>query len=114
MKIIRMPAIMAAMGYSSHSSVYAEINAGLLTHLVQIGQRSVGLPSDEVDAVNAAKIAGQTVQQRRKLVDQLHEARCAKFGESFKPTWFERSAQMKRQAANRAKRKMAAKDEVTK
>lgn len=104
MSIIRMPAIMAELGYRSHASVYGDIHAGLLTHPVQIGQRSVGLPSEEVQAVNAAKIAGQTEQQIRELVNRLHAARCAKFGEPFKPTWLDRSAQIKRQVAKRVKR----------
>ena len=104
MSILRMPAIKAEMGYRSHASVYGAIHAGLLTQPVQIGQRSVGLPSDEVQAINEARIAGQTEQQIRELVNRLHAARCAKFGESFKPTWLDRSAQIKRQAAKRVKR----------
>ncbi len=104
MSILRMPAIMAEMGYRSHASVYTDIHAGLLTHPVQIGQRSVGLPSEEVQAVNAAKIAGQTEQQIRELVNRLHSARCEKFGEPFKSTWLDRSAQVKQQAAKRVKR----------
>ena len=99
-----MPAIMAELGYRSHASVYGDIHAGLLTHPVQIGQRSVGLPSEEVQAVNAAKIAGQPEQQIRELVNRLHTARCASYGEPFKPTWLDRSAQVKQQAAKRVKR----------
>jgi len=104
MPIIRMPAIMAELGYQSHASVYGDIHAGLLTHPVQIGQRSVGLPLEEVQAVNAAKIAGQSQQQIRELVCRLHAARCENFGEPFKPTWLEKSATQKRQAAKRVKR----------
>lgn len=104
MPILRMPAIMAEMGYRSHASVYTDIHAGLLTHPVQIGQRSVGLPAEEIQAVNAAKIAGQTEQQIRELVNRLHAARCEKFGEPFKPTWLDRSAKVKKQAAKRRKR----------
>jgi prophage regulatory protein len=103
MPILRMPAILAEMGYRSHASVYSAIHAGLLTHPVPIGRRAVGIPSEEVQAVNAARIAGQTEQQIRELVNRLHTARCANFGEPFKPTWLERSAQQKRQAQKRAK-----------
>ena len=101
MSILRMPAIMAEMGFRSHASVYGAIHAGLLTHPVPIGQRSVGLPSEEVQAVNAARIAGQTERQIRELVNRLHAARCASYGEPFKPTWLDRSAAQKRQAAKR-------------
>ena len=110
MPILRMPAIMAEMGYRSHASVYGAIHAGLLTHPVPIGQRSVGLPSEEVQAVIAARIAGQTEQQLRELVNRLHAARCANFGEPFKPTWLDRSAQVKQQAAKRVKRTSVATD----
>lgn len=104
MSILRMPAIKAEMGYRSHASVYGAIHAGLLTHPVQIGQRSVGLPSEEVHAVIAARVAGQTDEQIRELVNRLHTARCANFDEPFKPTWLDRSAEVKKQAAKRVKR----------
>ncbi len=110
MSILRMPAIMAEMGYRSHASVYGAIHAGLLTHPVPIGRRSVGLPSEEVQSVIAARIAGQTEQQIRDLVNRLHTARCANFGEPFKPTWLDRSAQVKQQAAKRVKRTSVATD----
>lgn len=101
MTILRKPAVMAEMGYRSPTSPYNDIHAGLLTHPVRLGQRSVGWPSEEVAAILSARIAGQSDEQIRQLVHSLHAARCAATGESFKPTWLDRSAEHKRQAARR-------------
>ncbi len=75
MKILRMPAIKAETGHRSHASIYNAIKAGLFTKPVQIGQRSVGWPSDEVNAINAARIAGKSDAELRKLVERLHAKR---------------------------------------
>ena len=104
MSILRMPAVKAETGHRSHASIYTSIHAGLFVMPVAIGQRSVGWPSEEVAAINAARIAGKSDTDIRALVDQLHAARCAGTGEAFKPTWLERSAQVKKQAAKRVKR----------
>lgn len=104
MTILRMPAVKAETGHRSHASIYNAIRAGLFTQPVQIGQRSVGWPHTEVLAINTARIAGKSDADIRTLVDQLHAARCAGTGEAFKPTWLDRSAQVKKQAAKRVKR----------
>jgi prophage regulatory protein len=75
MSIWRMPAVKADMGHRSHASIYNAINAGLFTKPVRIGQRSVGWPSDEVKAINAARIAGKTETEIRELVTRLHAKR---------------------------------------
>ncbi len=72
MAILRMPAVKAETGHRSHASIYNAIRAGLFTKPVPIGQRSVGWPEDEVLAINAARIAGQSDEQLRELVKQLH------------------------------------------
>ena len=102
MSIFRMRSVKTETGHSSHTSVYNAIHAGLFTMPVQIGQRSVGWPSDEVLAINQARIAGKSDADIRALVNQLHAARCN--GEPFKPTWLDRSAKVKQQAAKRVKR----------
>lgn len=104
MSILRMQSVKAETGHSSHASIYSAIHAGLFTMPVQIGQRSVGWPDHEVAAINRARIAGKSDADIRALVNQLHLARCASFGEPFKPTWLDRSAQVKKQAAKRVKR----------
>jgi prophage regulatory protein len=75
MSIFRMPAVKAETGHRSHASIYNAIKAGLFTKPVQIGQRSVGWPSDEVQAINAARIAGKPEAEIRELVKRLHAKR---------------------------------------
>jgi prophage regulatory protein len=73
-----MPAVKAETGHRSHASIYNAIKAGLFTRPVQIGQRSVGWPSDEVQAINAARIGGQSDEAIRELVNLLHSQRARK------------------------------------
>jgi prophage regulatory protein len=75
MSIFRMPAVKAETGHRSHASIYNAIKAGTFTKPVQIGQRSVGWPSDEVQAINAARIAGKSETEIRELVNRLHAKR---------------------------------------
>lgn len=72
MSILRMPMVKAETGHRSHASIYNAIKAGTFTKPVQIGQRSVGWPSEEVQAINAARIAGKSDADIRELVDKLH------------------------------------------
>ena len=102
MSILRMQSVKAETGNRSHASIYSAIHAGLFTMPVQIGQRSVGWPDHEVEAINQARIAGKSDADIRALVDRLHAARCN--GEPFKSTWLDRSAQIKKLAAKRVKR----------
>ena len=75
MSILRMPAVKAETGHRSHASIYNAIKAGLFTTGVAIGQRSVGWPSDEVQAINSARIAGKSDAEIRELVKRLHAKR---------------------------------------
>ena len=75
MSIIRLPAVKAKTGHSSHASIYNSIKDGLFTKPVKIGQRSVGWPSYEVDAINAARIAGKSDAEICELVKLLHAKR---------------------------------------
>ncbi len=71
MSIWRLPAVKAEMGHRSDASIYNAIRAGLFTTGVAIGQRSRGWPSDEVQAINGARIAGKTEPEIRELVKRL-------------------------------------------
>jgi prophage regulatory protein len=75
MSILRMQSVKAETGHRSHASIYTAIKAGLFTTGVAIGQRSVGWPSDEVAAINAARIAGKSEAEIRELVNRLHAKR---------------------------------------
>ena len=75
MSILRMPAVKAETGHKSHASIYNAINAGCFTRPVKIGERSVGWPSEEVSAINAARIAGKAESEIKELVNRLHAQR---------------------------------------
>lgn len=59
----------------SRSALYQDIQVGLFTRPVAIGLRAVGWPDDEVDAINAARIAGKSDEEVRELVVKLEAAR---------------------------------------
>lgn len=75
MKILRLPAVKAEMGHRSDASVYNAIRAGLFPVGVKIGQRARGWPSNEVEAINAARIAGKSDDELKELVSRLHAKR---------------------------------------
>jgi prophage regulatory protein len=73
--ILRIQSVKAETGHRSHASIYTQIKDGLFTAGVRIGQRSRGWPSDEVAAINAARIAGKSDDELRALVNRLHAKR---------------------------------------
>ena len=75
MSILSMPAVKAETGHRSHASIYTAIKAGTFTKPVPIGERSVGWPDYEVKAINQARIAGQSEDAIRALVNRLHAKR---------------------------------------
>ncbi len=79
MAILRIDGVTARTGHRSKTSIYAAIKAGLFTKPVPIGQRTVGWPDFEVEAVNTARIAGQPESAIRALVDKLHTQRAERF-----------------------------------
>lgn len=74
--ILRLPEVKAQSGYS-RSTIYLRISQGLWTKPVKLGVRSVGWPSAEVTALNAARIAGKADSEIRILVTELEIARKA-------------------------------------
>ena len=79
MAILRICGVTANTGYRSKTSVYNAVQAGLLTKPVSIGLRSVGWPDYEVEAVTAARVAGQPDEAIRALVNKLHAQRAERF-----------------------------------
>jgi prophage regulatory protein len=75
MKILRLPSVKAEMGHRSDASIYNAIRDGLFPVGVKIGQRAKGWPSDEVAAINAARIAGKSDEELKALVFRLHAKR---------------------------------------
>ncbi len=72
--ILRIPAVKSESGLS-RSTIYLRIAQGLWTKPVSLGARAVGWPSNEVAAINAARIAGKTDEEVRALVATLEAAR---------------------------------------
>ena len=72
--ILRLPTVKAESGYS-RSTLYLRITQGLWPKPVHLGPRAVGWPSDEVAAINAARIAGRSDAEIRELVLKLEAAR---------------------------------------
>lgn len=72
--LLRLPAVKARSGLS-RSTVYLRISQGLWTHPVNLGGRAVAWPAGEVEALNAARIAGHTDEQVRGLVRRFEAAR---------------------------------------
>lgn len=73
--IYRLNQVKNKTGHRAASTIYAQIRDGLFPKSVRIGQRSVGWPSHEVDAVIHARIAGDSDAAIRRLVDRLHADR---------------------------------------
>lgn len=61
----------------SSSTLYRNIQSGLCTKPVKLGKRAVGWPGHEINALNAARIAGFSDDEIRKLTIELHTKRKA-------------------------------------
>lgn len=79
MVIYRLPEVKRATGHRSDASIYVSIRKGLFTTGVSIGQRSKGWPDCEVQAIIAARVAGQSEDAIRELVKNLHAQRASNF-----------------------------------
>jgi prophage regulatory protein len=73
--LLRLPHVMRQTGHA-RSTVYLMVQRGLLPKAVKIGERSSAWPSDEIKAVNQARIAGKSEDEIRQLVIDLERQRC--------------------------------------
>lgn len=64
----------------SRSTFYLQIAEGLITKPVPIGARAVGWPSNEIEAILNARIAGKTSAEIKALVKELEKQRTQKAG----------------------------------
>ena len=71
---LRLPDVCERTG-KPKSTIYREIGDGLLTPPVRIGKRTSGWPDSEIDAINRARLSGQTDGDIKKLVANLLGAR---------------------------------------
>jgi len=72
--ILRLPDVVRIMGRRK-TAIYGDVKAAVLTKPVPLGGRSVGWPLSEIDAVNRARVAGQSDKELRALVGLLHAER---------------------------------------
>jgi prophage regulatory protein len=72
--IYRLPKLCTHTGYS-RSSIYKAVNAELWPPPIHLTAKSIGWPSNEVDAMIAARIRGCSDAEIRELVQQLLAAR---------------------------------------
>ena len=79
MAIKRMSDVLEAFGYRSRTTVYKNVNAGVFTRPIAIGQRAVGWLDTEVEAITLALVAGQSQDEVRQLVVRLHALRLERF-----------------------------------
>ena len=59
----------------SRSTIYLRISQGLWTKPISLGAGAVGWPEHEIEAINAARIAGKSDEEIRELVFKLLAAR---------------------------------------
>jgi len=72
--LLRRPVVEQATG-NSRSTIYRNIQKGLLTSPVQIGGDRVAWPQNEIVALNQARIAGKSDEEIKQLVIELEAAR---------------------------------------
>ena len=73
-KILRLNSALGSVSVS-RSTFYLQISQGLITRPVKIGSRAVGWPSNEIEAILNARIAGKTTIEIKALVRQLESQR---------------------------------------
>jgi prophage regulatory protein len=75
MSIIRLPQVKAKTGHRSSASIYNAVRDGSFTRPIRIGQRAVGWPDYECDAIVNARIQGKCKDEIKALVNKLHSNR---------------------------------------
>jgi len=68
--MLREPAALRATGMP-RSTFRDQLRAGFYTRPVKLGLRAVGWPAHEIDAILRARVAGQSDDQVKKLVQTL-------------------------------------------
>ena len=70
-RMLRIPAVLDRRGNRSRSQHYADIAAGTWTPGVALGKRARAWPEHEVEALLAARLAGATDEDMRRVVSEL-------------------------------------------
>lgn len=72
--LLRRPEVLQRLGRSS-TALDNDIKAGVVTPQVDYGPRMKAWPSDEIEAIIDARVAGKSDEEVRKLVRHLVAAR---------------------------------------
>ncbi len=72
--IQRLPTVTQRIGLS-RSTIYVRVKEGTFPRPVSLGARAVGWPADDISALIAAHIAGNTDKEIRQLVADLEARR---------------------------------------
>ncbi len=64
-----------SMSGDSHGGFYGKISSGLMVKPIKISARAAAIPAHEIEAIDAARIAGKSEDDIRKLVQRLHAQR---------------------------------------
>ena len=76
-RILRLDKTLDKTG-DTRSPHYDKVARGLFTRPIKLGgKRASGWPESEVDALIAARVAGASTDQIKRLVEKLHEQRTA-------------------------------------
>ncbi|MET0015015.1 MAG: AlpA family phage regulatory protein [Sedimenticola sp.] len=73
-RFIRLPEVKELTSFS-RSVVYASIEKGTLTPPIKVGRRANAWPEYEIQAINAARVAGKSEPELQELVTELIEKR---------------------------------------
>ncbi|WP_418641713.1 helix-turn-helix transcriptional regulator [Vibrio chaetopteri] len=69
--IMRLPQVLTKIGLS-RASLYAQISAGLFPKQINLGSRTVGWLSYEIEAILSARIKSMSNEEIKHLVAQMH------------------------------------------
>jgi len=72
--LLRRPSVEASTGYA-RTTIYRRIKNELFPRPVDLGGGIVGWPASEIEAINQARIAGQSDEQIKELVAKFNEGR---------------------------------------
>ncbi|MDO9271367.1 MAG: AlpA family phage regulatory protein [Methylobacter sp.] len=74
--LVRLPIVKQATG-KSRTTIYRDIEKGLMTRPVKIGGDRSAWPQSEIVAINQARVAGKSDNEIKALVVSLEVARVA-------------------------------------
>lgn len=77
-QIIKQPQLLKQFAFSK-STLFTQINQGLMPKPISLGSRAVGYLQHEVDSVLSARIAGKNNEQIKELVKSLMAKRNGDF-----------------------------------